>query len=305
MIRSQWPKTFIAAAVSRGIGEMLAPYNLVDETIDLGAIPPSGSGAIAKAKQFAKLASSLRKMDSDLVLDFSPRGELQFLARFLLQTRTVVPATGNFTNILGRKGKRAGDFKSGYASVLRQIGIEASRLDLKIELTAEDNQRFEKLLEKSGSRGGEPLVVIHSEMGRDRACWPAEQFADVSTRLSSNLGARIIALDEPTDRRFTESVFSSLPRGSIKLSSPRAIDLFAAVARASLLLTDNRGLAWAATEMGVPTLELAESRSGVSSEAKTHRVAASSSLMRLSADEVYSQACELLMENRSSLLFHR
>ncbi len=300
-IRTAHPGARITAAVHRGIWELLPRYDLVDEAIDLGNVRPSDNRLMSRLGQFARLASRARKKEFDLALDFFPAGDTQFAARVLVGARTIAPSGGGF--LAGRS--RAVDFERNYSSVLRQLDIKFGQLRPQIELTEEDNEWFEKLLRRSGSKGGEPIVALHSEMDRQRGNWPAEKFGEVAARLQPERGARVIAFDEPCSKEFTQAVAKFLPKGAIRIPSPRAVELLAAMARASLIVTDNRGLSWAATALGVPVAELAEASASVKSEARTHQVISSSSFGRVKSEDVLEAASQLLMENRSSLLFQR
>ncbi len=133
---------------------------------------------------------------------------------------------------------------------------------------------------------------------------PLSHLAKSAQRLANNFGARVIAVDEPSDKSFTESASALLPQTAIKLASPRALELAAAIARASLIVTDEPGLARMAADMGTPVIEIAEAHSK-SPLAKPHRMVQGSSRARVGTDEVYEIACEVIQDSRSASLFHR
>jgi ADP-heptose:LPS heptosyltransferase len=126
----------------------------------------------------------------------------------------------------------------------------------------------------------------------------------MAARLSHNFGARVIVVDEPSDETFTEAISALLPQTAIKIAEPRALELAAAIARASLVITDERGLAELAIEMGTPVLEISDD-SDARSSSKAHRVVQGSSRARVTTDEVYEIACEMLQASRSETLFRR
>jgi hypothetical protein len=200
--------------------------------------------------------------------------------------------------IFGSRARRADD--SSYGNVLGQLGLEVGRSEALIELPDEENAKFEKLLAKRGSRGGEPIVVLFSA-GEDG--WPVEAFGDIAARLTYNFNARVIAADETSDSAFTDRAGALLPAGAIKLSEPRALLLAAAVARASLVITDVAGLAGLAAGLASPVLEIREAPSPPLSS--LHRIVAGASRKRVTSDEVYDVACEMLQESRSASLFRR
>lgn len=280
----------------------MSAAGLVDETIDLGVIKSSEGGGAGAFKRLARLFKQSRRRDYDLALDFSPRFETQMLSRLVVRARTVTPSRvpNVIEFLISGAARRAGGRATDYESVLRQIGIGPGDPRLRVALPDEEHAQFERLLERNGSRGGEPIVVLYSSAAG--GAWPVESFGETGQRLANNFGARIIAADEPSDDSFTEAVGALLPQTAIKLASPRAPELAAAVARASLVVTDEPGLARLASEMGAPIIEIAEARHAPES-GQSHRVVSGSSRARVGADEVFEIACQMIQDSRSASLF--
>lgn len=304
-IRAAYPKTFITVAASDGACELLAATGLVDKTIELGVIRSSDGGRAGALKRLFQLARRARRLEFDLVIDFAPRIESQMLSRVIVRARTVTPSKlHRVVDLLwGYRGQDAGDW-SDYSSVLNQMGIGASAERFGLELPAEENDQFEKLLAKHGSRGGEPIVLLYSAGKEGHAAWPVESFGETGARLANNFGARVIAVDEPLDKGFTAKVSGLLPKGAIRMAEPRALALAAGVARASLVITDEPGLAQMAVGFSTPVLEVSDSNKA-SPASKTHKIVYGASKARVTCDEVYEVACLLLQDSRSFSLFER
>jgi len=306
-LRAAYPKTFIAVATSKGTCELLTATGLADEVIDLGIIKSSPDGGYASAfKRAAQLFNRARRSDFDLVIDFSPRLETQMLSRFVMRARTITPSRMPqvIEMLLGAKSRGAKGQATSYESALRQLGIVMSGAQLAIRLPAEEHAQFEQVLDKRGSRGGEPIVVLYASNPAGAGGWPVASFGEIAVRLAHNFGARVIAADEPSDKSFTEAVGALLPQTAIKLAEPRALELAAAIARASLVITDERGLAELAMELDTPVIEISDN-SAAQPPSKAHRVVAGSSRARVATDEVYDLACEMLQASRSASLFRR
>jgi ADP-heptose:LPS heptosyltransferase len=308
-LRAAHPRTFIMVAASRGACELLAASRLVDETIDLGVIKSSNQNFGGALKRVARLFKRTRRTDPDLVLDLSPRLETQIFTGAVLRSRAVTPS--KLHDVLGRLLSRAGGAgrASSHAaecqSALKQIGIEAPLDRLSIDLLPEEDARFERLLANKGSRGGQPVVILYSGGGGAAAeRWPVESFGETGARLANNFAARIVAVDEPGDNAFTDAIATMLPRDAIKLSEGRAVEIVAAVARASLVITDDAGLAEMAIDLGAPALEISRFKPS-SGLPKNRRVAHSPALARITTDEVYEMASEMLQESRLISLFER
>jgi ADP-heptose:LPS heptosyltransferase len=298
-LRIGLPQTFVAVAATTGVSELLAALRLADETIDLGVIKPHQGGD--GLKRLARLFKRARHREYDLVLDFSPKLDTQVLSRFVMRARTVMPARLPRIIDMLIGGARGG--VGGYEAVLRQIGVELRDERLGIIVPADEHAQFERLLERSGSRGGEPIVVLYAADAGQEGGWPVTAFGETGQRLANALGARLIALDEPGDEAFTAAIGALLPKSAIKVAAPRALQFAAAVARASLVVTDARGAAQMATDLGTPVIEITESQSASRAASDFHRLVRGPSRSRVSTDEVYELACTLIQSSRSAQLF--
>jgi ADP-heptose:LPS heptosyltransferase len=301
-LRIELPQSFIAVAATTAMSELLVAAGLTDETIDLGVIKPQHGGD--GLKRLARLFKRARQRDYDLVLDFSPKVDTQLLSRFVLNARTVMPARlpRVLDLLMGGAWRSVG--AGGYASVLRQIGIELRDERLRLVVPADEHAQFEKLLERSGSRGGEPIVALYTADAGGGDGWPVAAFGEVGERLANAFGARLVALDEPGDTAFTAALGALLPKSAIKLAAPRALQLAAVIARASLVITDAAGIAQMAKDLGTPVIEITEDSGASRSASSTHHLISAPSRARISRDEVYETACALIQLSRSAQLFH-
>ena len=77
------------------------------------------------------------------------------------------------------------------------------------------------------------------------------------------------------------------------------------MARASIVITDEPGIAQVASELNTPVVEVGDASSPKPKPFTAHRIARSSTRARVSTDEVYDIACEMIQESRSASLFQR
>jgi ADP-heptose:LPS heptosyltransferase len=310
-LRASYPNTQLVAAAPDGTCELLHASGFVDETISLGVIKAGDGGLGGALKKLAGLVRGARGYSFDLVLDFSPTVETQLVSRLILRARVFTPS--NLSRVIGRLLNFGGDAPSGgessrsdYTNVLQQTGVELIETRFGINPAAEEDGRFEHRLAGSGSRGGELIVLLYGSHLGGRRFWPIEAFGEVGTRLTNNFNARVVAADEPSDCTFTRAVSGLLPGGAIKLSEPRAMELIAAIARASIVVTDEPSIAQVASELSTPVIEIADTASPVAvTTSTTHRLARALSRSHVSAEEVFEIASEMIQENRSLSLFQR
>jgi ADP-heptose:LPS heptosyltransferase len=306
-LRAAHPRAFITVAASRGACDLLAASRLVDEVIDLGVIKASNQNFSGALGRIGRLFKRTRRSDPDLVLDLSPRLETQVFTSAVLRTRAVTPSKpfdvlDRLMNLAGRAA-RASAHSEECRKVLGQIGVSAALDRLSIALLPEEDARFERLLANKGCRGGQPVVVLYSGSALAGG-WPVEYFAEIGVRLANNFAARIVAIDEPGDNTFTGAIGPLLPREAIELREARAVELVAAIARASLVITDDAGVADMATDLGAPALEITRWKPAPRLP-KTRRVAYAPALARVTTDEVYEMASEMIQESRLITLFER
>jgi ADP-heptose:LPS heptosyltransferase len=309
-LRTSYPKTFLVAAAPSGTCELLSACGLVDDTISLGVVKLPDRGNAGALKRLVGLVRRSRRYTFDLVLDFSPRLETQIVSRLVLRARVFTPSKlprsiGMLLELGGASRSAGRSTHSDYANVLQQAGVEMNDARLAIAPPVEEDVRFENRLASSGSRGGELIVLLYASNPESRHGWPVDAFGEIGTRLANNFNARIIAGDEPSDHAFTRAVSAWLPPGAIKLAEPRAIELLAAIARASIVITDEPAIARIASELSTPVIEIADTISTAAASSTTHRIAQGSSRRNVSTDEVYEIAGEMIQENRSPSLFQR
>lgn len=308
-LRASYPKTFLVAAATTGTCELLTAAGLVDDIVDLGVIKSQDGRRVGSLGRLVTLTRRLRRYSFDLALDFSPGLETLMVSRLLIRARTITPS--RLPRVLesllafGAPQPFARPESNNYTGVLEKAGIKLTKFEFGVLPSADENARFERFLTRSGSRGGEILVLLYGSDSKSGSGWPVHGFGEVGARLANNFEARIVAADGPSDRAFTDEVPAFLPAGSLTLVAPHALELTAAIARASILVTDDEGVARLATELATPVIEVKDSTRGTATWSKGHRIVQGSSRARVSADEVYEIACEMIQESRSSSLFDR
>jgi ADP-heptose:LPS heptosyltransferase len=312
-LRAGYPKSALVAATSSGTCELLSLAGVVDDAIDLGVIKSSDRKYTSALRKLVTLVRRSRQYNFDLVLDFSPRVETQIVSRLFLRARTITPsrlprAMESLLDLIGVPKSLNRSGSSNHKRVLAQVGAEMTDTTLRVTLPDEEHARFEQRLEKAGSRGGELIVLFYASDPNDSRGWPVEAFAETGRRLANNFDARIIAADEPSDSAFTQAL-RAFPAAGMRtvtmVAEPQAVELVAAIARASIAITDEPAIAQLAAELGTPVIEISDSASGDSARAGSHRIIEAPTRKRVTIDEVYEGACELIQESRSSSLFQR
>ena len=306
-LKTAYPNAYVVAAACRGACEIIVAASLADETLDLGMIDPVSQNLGPAVKRLIRMLRLTRRRSFDLAVDFSSALETQISLRFGLTSRVISRARApHLVELLigaAKGGRRIEDHRSDCEQVLRQLGLDLGEQRSAFTLPVEENQRFELLLARHGSKGGEPIVIFYGSGATIGRGSPAVWLNEVAVRLVNNFGARIIAVDDPYSRAFTSSIAGTLPRGSILLASPRALEVAASIARASLVVSDEGELSNLTSSFQTPLLEI-RNAGGRSVPSRADRVVFGSAGRRL-ADDVFEAACEMIQASRLPSLFQR
>ena len=300
-IRQAYPGSRLIAAASPATVELLSAYRLIDGQIALRGDDARTTWAGKTILDELRLLSRTQNARFDLVLAFSGLGLVQFLFRLRLRARIISPLirlSDLIDPLLGREYAQPRRDQAGYNSILRQLGLQVGDAPWKPHPLQAEDARFEDLLRRSKCKGGQPLVVLYSA-GAAHFGWPADRFADLSSRLTASYGAKIVAADIPYTSDFTAAMWPLLPKDSIRLRSPRAVELVAAIARATMVVTDDSGVARFAARLGTPAIDMA----GPDSIRFGDLVYGVSGGAVATADEVFSVACEVMQKSRTATLF--
>jgi hypothetical protein len=302
-LRIAFPRSRLIFAAAKATCELVSVSGLATETIELGVINSSDQEWLVTFKSLIKLVRLSRREVVDLLLGFSAGLETQIALRMIRSGRLITPSRTPYLldYLFGGRNRRSGDHAAECAGVIKQLGLEIGQERPLIVLPAEENKRFEDLLTRYGSKGGEPIVVLYGSGLTGRPGGVAGCLGDVAGRLVNNFGARIVVVDEPSSRAFTDLIAASLPRSAIKLTSPRALEAAAAIARASLVISGEPDLVNLTSEFRIPLLEVRKSR-GRSNPEAGHRVVSGAPGIGL-ADEVFEAASEMLQRSRFPSLF--
>jgi ADP-heptose:LPS heptosyltransferase len=294
LVRAAHPGSHIAVAASTGICELLTSLRLVDKAISLGVIKPSHKGLGSGVFRIIRLSRSFGGDEVDLVLDFSP-GVATLLFGLTRRAKIITPVVNRRKRKgdahIGTNAGRGG--RAAYESILDQLDLSTNISTWSHVPAPFESSRFEQSLSRSGFKGGEPLLLLYTaEVGWSRS-WPIHRYTELALRLHNSYGVRVIVADVPYSSDFTGSIGALLPKEAVKLRAPRAGELVAAVARSSLVVTDDSGVAQMAGSLGTPVIDVGFPQGGVRQHGSSGR----------EIEVVYQQACHLLQTSRTGGLF--
>lgn len=218
-------------------------------------------GDHAGAAGFLSLVSRLRKMRFDLAILFQKAFEAAAIARL--------------AGIPFRVGY-ATDFRSALLShALPLPPADTHHIDLFLgipaalgcathdslpffQVDADSRARAAEFLRKAGAGNDRPLVALHPGASKEPRAWHPDRFVTLGHRLSQRIGARILLLSGPGDRKLREEIRRGLPRDCI---APTGTDLSVKMMaglleHCDLFVGNDSGPMHLAAALDVPTLAL-------------------------------------------------
>ncbi|MBX7218443.1 MAG: glycosyltransferase family 9 protein [Blastocatellia bacterium] len=199
-----------------------------------------------------------------------------------------------------------------YADVVEALGIQILDRHPRLPIQPGADAVIEKRLKHAGFKPGELLVGLYPGSTTGGKLWPVERFAEIGARLAVNYNARVGVLDRTRKSARVQRVVAQIRTVSqhqaVGLSGLSMVEMLAAMARCTLVICADVGMAQLSAAVDTPTLVLTQNAPGVfrtSLRGARHRWVSKPDLNDIVPDEIYELACEMLQTNRTGALFER
>jgi ADP-heptose:LPS heptosyltransferase len=162
------------------------------------------------------------------------------------------------------------------------------------------------LLKKEKAQSGELLVGIFPGAGHVSRRWPLEQYAQLADHLVRNDRVRIVVFAGPEEREMVAQMRTLFPPKTIFLDRLTIPQLVSAQARLTVLISNDTGPAHLAAAVGAPVIVILDCPTPHSfvPRGDRHRLIFAERITRVTVDEVYQAAQELLALNRTDSLIY-
>jgi heptosyltransferase-1 len=312
-IREKFPRARITVAVGKPAAPVVELSGYADATIPVDRVALRDGPKPWAIMRIIRIVQDVRRKEFDFVIDlhslsetnvlgfFSgaahrlyarrPGRSLDFLANF--HTRPPVEDT--------RQEKHAVD---RYLDVLIPLGIRNAPRVPRLRTRPNDDQAIEAMLKKVKANAGSPLVGLFPGAGHPSRRWPLKRFAELADMLTRNDEVRILVFAGPEEREMVAEVKATFPRSTIvfdKLSIPQ---LASALARLSVLVSNDTGPMHVAAAVGTSVVLLLDRRaphSYLPIEGRHQTI--QKVITDITTEEVYGAARELLATGRTEALF--
>jgi heptosyltransferase-2 len=155
-----------------------------------------------------------------------------------------------------------------YLGIAHYLGSESHDRRLELFVTPSERANAEALLERvglpsgierPGRVGGAPLVILNPGANYGEAkCWPARSFAELSDRLTSELGATVIVSSAPKEAKIVAEILDQTRHRPIDLAAA-GLSLGALkeiVRRCDLMVSNDTGPRHIAAAMETPVVTI-------------------------------------------------
>lgn len=241
-IRARHPATRIEVVTGPGSASLFRAHADVDRVHVLDG----GGTSLAKISAVSRVARALREEPLDALLD------LQRSTVSRLLTHLARPAAfAAFDRFAPEHGL------DRYLEAAGRLGLGRLEPVLAPRIRPEPVSAAAALLARKGHDPARPLVCLNPAGGWRTKQWALERYAALGHRLATETGARCLLLGAGEGL--------SRVRGLAEALGPRAVDLsgettpdvaMAALAQASLVVSDDSGLMHLAWTQGVPTVAI-------------------------------------------------
>lgn len=234
-----WKRRSAAAAFMQG--NRLAPvremFRLAKEVCDTAYDLVIDFHALLKSSLWVALSRSRRKVG------FGPGMEHAEGSYIFLNER--IPAISMDVHALDRG-----------LHLIKAVGIPVESVCYDFPITQANQQEAEFLMERSGIRESEPLVIVHPVALWPTKLWETDRFSEVADRLMK-MGFQVAFTGGKTDRETIDKICQSLLRKPVRWDGATDLKTLAALfQKATVVLSTDTGPMHIAAAVGTPVVAL-------------------------------------------------
>jgi ADP-heptose:LPS heptosyltransferase len=194
-----------------------------------------------------------------------------------------------------------------YLDVLKPLDVaNAPRMPV-LQTNPAGDAALDSLLKKEKAQSGELLVGLVPGAGNITRRWPLENYVQLADHLIRNARVRVIVFAGPEEQAALPQWKSLFPPNTIFFDRLTIPQLLSALARMTLVVSNDTGPAHLAAAVGVPVVVIMDRPTPHSymPVGDQHRFVYGADITSTSVDTVYRAAQELLALNRTARLFNQ
>jgi ADP-heptose:LPS heptosyltransferase len=311
-LRQRFPRARVTVAVGKPGKQIVELAGCADDTLVVDRVALRDGFAPASIFHIARLVKEVRRRKFDFVVDLHSLSETNLLG-FL---------SGAQSRLYSRRPGRSLDFLANfrptppiedrekhaverYLDVLAPLHIgEVSRAP-RLPLRAEAERAVEQLFKKEKIGRDAPLVGIFPGAGNASRQWRLERFAALAEMIARNDGLRTVVFLGPEERGLAREVRATFPARTSVIERLDIPQLASALARLSLLVSNDTGPVHIAASVGTPVVVLVgrPTRDGYEPVGERHHTIYGRDIESITVEEAYTAARAVLAAERTASLF--
>ena len=312
-LRQRFPRARITVAVGKPGRQIVELSGAADDVLVVDRVALRDGFAPLSIMRVVGVVQEARRRKFDFVIDLHSLSETNLLG-FL---------SGAPRRLFSRRPGRSLDFLSNfrpqapaedlakhaverYLDVLAPLKIgEVSRVP-RLPLKDEAERSVDQLFRKAKVGQGAPVVGVFPGAGHPSRRWPLERFGELARRLADTDGLHTALFIGPEELQQAKQIRAAFPKDSTtpieRLDIPQ---LASALARISVLVSNDTGPVHIAAAVGTPTVVLVgrDGPNGYEPVGRGHRSIFRAPIESITVAEVYEAARRALVSERTASLF--
>lgn len=312
-VRRRFPAARVTVAVGKPGRQVVELSGSADDVLVVDRVALRDGFAPLSVARVVGVVQEVRRRKFDFVIDLHSLSETNLLAYL----------SGAPRRLLSRRPGRSLDFLSNfrpappaedlskhaverYLDVLAPLRVgEVSRVP-RLPLRDEAERAVEQLFRKARLGQGAPVVGVFPGAGHPSRRWPLERFGELAKRLADADGLHTALFVGPEEHRQAKQIRAAFPAATTTLIEKLDIpQLASALARTSVLVSNDTGPVHIAAAVGTPTVVLVgrDGPNGYEPVGRGHRSIFRAPIESITAAEVYEAARRALVSERTASLF--
>ncbi|MGI9168161.1 MAG: glycosyltransferase family 9 protein [Pyrinomonadaceae bacterium] len=299
-IRERFPRAKITVAAGKPGAEIVNLSGYADSTLVVDRVALRDGLKILSLAKMIRLVKDVRRAQFDFVIDLHSLSETNLLGYLSgAPKRLYSRRPGRSLNYLAKfdppppveDNNPNKHLVDRYLEVLLPLRISNAARVPTLRTRSEDDATVERLLQKEKAAAGTPLVGLYPGAGHPSRRWPLPRFGELADRLVRNDNVRVIVFTGPEERQMLKEIRVSFPRSVIVFDKLTIPQLAAALARLSVLVSNDTGPMHIAAAVGATTVVLLDQRAPnvFLPLGEQHRLIRSHTIKELPAEKVYDQ----------------
>ena len=311
-IRQRFPRARITVAVGKSCAQVVELSGFADATLVVDRVALRDGPKPWAVFRIFRLVKDVRHSRFDFVIDLHSMSETNLLGFFSgashrLYARRPGRSLDYLSNFSPRPSieDRSSHAVDRYLTVLAPLGIRDVPRIPKLITRPEDDMAVEQMLKRMRADAGIPLVGLFPGAGHPSRRWPLVRFAELAGKLARETDVRIVVFAGPEERAMVKEMRETFGKDTIIFDKLTIPQLTSALARLSVLISNDTGPMHIAAAVGASVVLLLDRRAPDSylPVSGQHQIIYNNIIEDVSVDEVYGAARELLASGRTATLF--